>query len=105
MANKIPYYRGATHVPLDNNFKTTEQSVCFEVATDYYDTSKRIEVWFPKSQQVIKRPDRTGFAEILIPLWLIREKGIDKNLIMGIQEFPGEPDVVWMENQGNKYRA
>ena len=100
--NRIPYYRGSCHV---GELKANERAICFEVATDYYDTSKRKEVWFPKSQLVIMKPDRVGCSEIRIPLWLINEKGIDKNLIMDIYEYPGEPDVVWMENQGLKYRA
>lgn len=102
---KIKYYCGYIHLPFEENFKTTENAVCFEVGTDVYDDSKRIEVWFPKSQLWTSKPDRTGCAEIRIPMWLIKEKGIDKNMIFGITDFIGEPDTCWMEDIGKKYRA
>ena len=59
----------------------------YTCANDYHQ-------WIPKSQIKVGEPNEYGNAEILIPVWLLRKKGIDFHRIREINGHSGEPDIV-----------
>lgn len=89
------YYRGYISTPIEKYVPAvTEKAICFTVAGGYTTANDTFE-WFPKSQLIIGEPNEVGNAEILIPMWLIKNKQIDRSRIREIRTVNGEDDIVW----------
>lgn len=88
------YYRGWISTPIEKHVPAvTEKAICFTIAGGYT-TANDTHEWFPKSQILIGEPNEVGNAEILIPMWLIKNKGIDRRRIREIELYNGENDIV-----------
>ena len=82
MAKK--YYKGWVTLPMERHVPAcTEKAFALTYAggtTTFNDD----HVWFPKSQVIIGEPNEVGNADILIPVWLFKAKGIDARRIREI---------------------
>ena len=88
------YYRGFISTPIERYVPAiTEKAICFTIAGGYTSSNDTYE-WFPKSQLLIGEPNDVGNAEILIPMWMIRNKGIDRHRIREIELMNGTDDIV-----------
>ncbi len=97
----MKYYRGFISTPVEKFLpRVTEKAYCFTIAGGYT-TANDYYTYFPKSQVKIGEPNEVGNAEILIPMWLIRNKGIDRRRIREIGTYNGEDDVVERQKGDN----
>ena len=79
------YYKGWTSLPIENYVpRVTDKAICLTVAGGYTCANDTYE-WFPKSQIIIGEANDVGNAEVLIPAWLFRSKGIDPYRIREIE--------------------
>lgn len=87
------YFRGYSSLPLEKFLpRVTEKAVAFTHiskagADDGY------LVWFPKSQVIIGEANDVGNADIYIPCWLFKSKGINPQRL---DEFNSDGDIVEM---------
>ena len=90
----MKYYRGWISTPIEDHVPaSTEKAICLTIAGGFTAANDTRE-WFPKSQILIGEPNEVGNAEILIPMWLLKRKGIDRRRIREVEIYNGENDVV-----------
>lgn len=88
------YFRGWVSTPIEKFVPAvTDKAICLTIAGGYTDANDRCE-WFPKSQIRIGEPNEAGNAEILIPMWIMRNKHIDGSSIREINSGNGEDNIV-----------
>lgn len=92
----MKYYRGWVSTPVEKYLpRVTEKAYCFTYAGGAT-TANDTYTYFPKSQVKIGKPNEYGNAEILIPLWLAKNKGygFDIHRIRELGWFNGEDEIV-----------
>ena len=68
------YFRGFIQLPFEKAFPgVTEKAVQVTIAGGSTCANDWHE-WFPKSQLIIGEPNNIGWAEVLIPFWIIKQK-------------------------------
>ena len=81
------YFRGWTRLPLEERFRVAEKAIAIPVDWGHWGANHMTVEWFPKSQIIIGEPNQYGNAEILIPMWLLRQKRIQGEQLSGIEGF------------------
>ena len=92
----MKYYRGWVGTPIERYLpRVTDKAYCFTYAGGAT-TANDTYTYFPKSQVKIGEPNEYGNAEILIPLWLIKNKGngFDPYRLREVELFNGENPIV-----------
>ena len=69
------------------------KAIWFTVAGGYTSANDRIE-WFPLSQLIIDSPNECGWCEILIPMWILKQKQIPYSRLREVEVWNGEEYIV-----------
>lgn len=88
------YYRLAIHEnTVKKHTSTSGKAIFFTIANGYTSANDTIE-WFPLSQLIIGKQNDCGWCEILIPLWILKQKNISYSQLRETEVWNGEEYIV-----------
>ena len=71
------YYKGWITLPMEHYLPATTDKAIALTVSGGYSTANDTLAWFPKSQIIVGEANEVGNAEVLIPVWILKQKGID----------------------------
>ncbi len=88
------YYRLAIHEnTVKSHTSASGKAIHFTISNGYTSANDTTE-WFPLSQLIIGNPNECGWCEILIPLWILKQKNISYSRLRELEVWTGEEHIV-----------